>query len=191
MHPNTDDPSIEMVCLARVTDKRSITSSNWQKELRYIVQSNAMIGDKTFPIEISLTNRETMGYRMLISRSQFRTIKRCPPESFIQNKLSYSVYKKRRKSTVQHRHLRIGILTQSLKNYSNRRMIEAAEACGHTIETIYTSRCYMLINAHKLEVHYRGKPLDRYDAIISRIGASITFYGMAVIASSKLWVSTS
>ena len=67
--------------------------------------------------------------------------------SFIQNELSYSVYKKRRKSTVQHRHLRIGILTQSLKNYSNRRMIEAAEACGHTIETIYTSRCYMSINA--------------------------------------------
>ena len=60
-------------------------------------------------------------------------------------------------------------------------MIEAAEACGHTIETIYTSRCYMSINAYKPEVHYRGKPLDRYDVIIPRIGASITFYGMAVI----------
>ena len=104
-----------------------------------------------------------------------------PSESFLQGELSYSVYKKRRKSSVKQRPLRIGILTQSPDNYSNQRIIEAAEARGHTIECINTSRCYMAINAHKPEVHYDGQPLERYDAIIPRIGASITFYGMAVV----------
>ncbi|MEM7729167.1 MAG: 30S ribosomal protein S6--L-glutamate ligase [Pseudomonadota bacterium] len=182
MHPDPDDPSIEVVCSARVKEKRQVTSSNGQTELRYVIQSKAQIGDKTLPIEITLTNRETMGYRMLLGRSAIQDDMAVrPTESFLQSALSYDVYKKRRKSSVKQRPLRIGILTQSAKNYSNTRMIEAAEARGHTIETIYTSRCYMAINAHKPEVHYDGKPLERYDAIIPRIGASITFYGMAVV----------
>lgn len=182
MHPDPDDPTIEVVCSARVKDRRSVTSSNGQTELRYIIQSKATIGGKTIPIDISLTNRDTMGYRMLLGRSAIADdMSVRPTESFLQGQLSYSVYKKRRKSSVKQRPLRIGILTQSPKNYSNRRMIEAAEARGHTIDCIYTSRCYMAINAHKPEVHYDGKPLERYDAIIPRIGASITFYGMAVV----------
>lgn len=182
MHPDPDDPSIEVVCSAHVKDKRMVTSSNGHTELRYVIESMAKIGDKVMPIEISLTNRETMGYRMLLGRSAITDdMSVRPTESFLQAPLSYSVYKKRRKSAVQDRPLRIGILTQSPHNYSNTRMIEAAEARGHTIETIYTSRCYMAINGHKPEVHYKGKALDRYDAIIPRIGASLTFYGMAVV----------
>lgn len=182
MHPDPEDPSVEVVCSAHVKDRRTITSSNGQTELRFIIQANAKIGEKTIPIDISLTNRETMGYRMLLGRSaiQEEMVVR-PTESFLQPELSYAIYKKRRKSAVQQRPLRIGILTQSPKNYSNRRMMEAAEARGHTIETIFTSRCYMAINAHRPEVHYDGKPLPRYDAIIPRIGASLTFYGMAVV----------
>ncbi|MGB6230019.1 MAG: 30S ribosomal protein S6--L-glutamate ligase [Litorimonas sp.] len=182
MHPDPDDPSIEVVCSARVKDRRSVTSSNGHTELRFVIQSNATIGGQTVPIDISLTNRETMGYRMLLGRSAITDeMSVRPTESFLQKPLSYSVYKKRRKSSVKQRPLRIGILTQSKNNYSNKRMIEAAEARGHTIDCIYTSRCYMAINAHKPEVHYDGKPLERYDAIIPRIGASITFYGMAVV----------
>ncbi|MEM9599955.1 MAG: 30S ribosomal protein S6--L-glutamate ligase [Pseudomonadota bacterium] len=182
MHPDPDDPTIEVVCSARVKDRRTVTSSNGQAELRFIIQSNATIGGKTFPIDISLTNRETMGYRMLLGRSAIADdMSVRPTESFLQGQSSYSVYKKRRKSSVKQRPLRIGILTQSPGNYSNRRMIEAAETRGHTIDCINTSRCYMAINAHKPEVHYDGKPLERYDAIIPRIGASITFYGMAVV----------
>lgn len=182
MHPDPDDPSVEVICSAPVKDKRQVTSSNGQTELRYVVETQIKIGEKTLPIEISLTNRETMGYRMLVGRSAIQgDMSVRPTESFLQPELSYTVYKKRRKSAVQQRPLRIGILTQSPENYSNKRMIEAAEARGHTIETIYTSRCYMAINTHRPEVHYDGKSLPRYDAIIPRIGASLTFYGMAVV----------
>ncbi|MEO1455893.1 MAG: 30S ribosomal protein S6--L-glutamate ligase, partial [Pseudomonadota bacterium] len=52
---------------------------------------------------------------------------------------------------------------------------------GHVVEVIDTTRCYMAINASSPEVYYDGKRLPRYDAIVPRIGASITPYGAAVI----------
>jgi len=183
MHPVPSDPSIEVICSAHVVDRRNITSSNGSKELRYVIVAKISIGGQTWPIELSLTNRETMGYRMLLGRSALRDdIQVTPSSSFIQPRLSYDPYLKRQaKKSIPRRPLRIGILTQEPRNYSNRRMIEAAEARGHTIETIETSRCYMAINAHKPEVHYDGKALPRYDAIIPRIGSRLTFYGMAVV----------
>ena len=182
MHPDPDDPTIEVVCSAHVTDRRNVTSSNGQTELRYIIKTPITVGNRTWPIEVSLTNRETMGYRMLLGRTALQDdMSVRPSESFLQPQLSFSSYRKRRKSSVKKRPLRIGILTQEPNNYSNRRMIEAAEERGHTIECIETSRCYMAINAHKPEVHYDGEALPRYDAIIPRIGTRLTFYGMAVV----------
>jgi ribosomal protein S6--L-glutamate ligase len=71
------------------------------------------------------------------------------------------------------RALRIAVLTRE-NNYSNDRLIAEGEARGHTVEKIDTSRCYMAINAMSPEVHYDGARLPRYDAVIPRIGSSIT-----------------
>ncbi|WP_026941550.1 30S ribosomal protein S6--L-glutamate ligase [Hellea balneolensis] len=183
MHPDPADPSIEVICSAKVIDRRNVTSSNGTAELRYVIASDIHVGGRSWPIEISLTNRETMGYRMLLGRSALTEgVSVVPGESFQQPLLDYAAYKKRRtKKTTTKRPLRIGILTQAPNNYSNRRMIEAAEARGHVVDCIHTSRCYMSINAHKPEVHYDGKALPRYDAVIPRVGSSMTFYGMAVV----------
>jgi len=183
MHPDPEDPTIEVICSAKVIDRRMVTSSNGVSESRYVIQTHVEIADQKWPIEVSLTNRETMGYRMLIGRSALKDgISIAPGQSFQQPILDYALYKKRhRKGGQPKRPLRIGILTQEPDNYSNTRMIEAAESRGHVIETIRTSRCYMAINNNKPEVHYDGKALPRYDAIIPRIGSRITFYGMAVV----------
>lgn len=183
MHPDPADPTIEVICSAKVLDRRNITSSNGSTELRYVIQAHIKFGAQKWPIEISLTNRETMGYRMLIGRSALREdVSVVPAASFLQPQLSYAVYKKRQtKSSIPKRPLRIAILTQEPKNYSNQRMIEAAEQRGHVIECIATNRCYMSINAHKPEVYYDGSALPRYDAVIPRIGTRMTFYGMAVV----------
>jgi len=183
MHPDPADPTIEVICSAKVIDRRNVTSSNGTAELRYVITSDIHVGGQVWPIEISLTNRETMGYRMLLGRAALKDgVSVVPGDSFQQPKLDYAAYKKRRtKKNVTKRPLRIAILTQEPKNYSNRRMIEAAEARGHVVDCIHTSRCYMSINAHKPEVHYDGKALPRYDAVIPRIGSSMTFYGMAVV----------
>lgn len=183
MHPDPANPNVEVICSAKVIDRRNVTSSNGSTELRYVIRAHIKIGEQKWPIDISLTNRETMGYRMLIGRSALREdISVVPAASFLQPQLSFDVYKKRQsKRNIPKRPLRIGILTQEPGNYSNSRMIEAAEARGHVIECIATSRCYMSINAHKPQVYYDGKALPRYDAIIPRIGSRMTFYGMAVV----------
>ena len=80
----------------------------------------------------------------------------------------------------------IGILTRAPGLYSTRRLIEACEARGHTALTIDTLRCTLGLGTGPdagipTEVHYEGKPLPHLDAVIPRIGSSITFYGLAVV----------
>lgn len=183
IRPDSNDPSLEVVCSAKVIDRRVVVSSNGQGENRFVINTPITIGDRTWSIDVTLTNRENMNYRMLLGRSALRDdISIVPSQSFLQPELDYTAYKKlRRRKNTKRRPLRIGILTQEPENYSNRSMIAAAEARGHVIETIATSRCYMDINSHKPEVFYDGKALPRYDAIIPRIGSRLTFYGMAVV----------
>lgn len=77
--------------------------------------------------------------------------------------------------------MKIGILSRWPELYSTARLVEEANARGHEVHVINTLRCYMNINAHTPSIHYRGEVLTGFDAIIPRIGASITFYGTAVL----------
>ncbi len=82
--------------------------------------------------------------------------------------------------------MKIGILSRSINIYSTKRLVEAAKARGHEVEVIDTLKCYMDITSKKPMVHYQNKVLDDFDAIIPRIGASITFYGTAVIRQFEM-----
>ena len=77
--------------------------------------------------------------------------------------------------------MRLGILSRNRKLYSTRRLVEAAQQRGHTVQVVDPLRCYMRISPGLAEIHYKGKVLEGFDAIIPRIGASITFYGTAVV----------
>ena len=78
--------------------------------------------------------------------------------------------------------MRIALLTRAADRlYSNRRLGEAAAERGHTLEYINTLNCYMDIDPLSPSVHLGGKELEPFDAVIPRIGASITFYGAAVL----------
>ncbi len=76
--------------------------------------------------------------------------------------------------------MKIAILSRNKKLYSTRRMVEACQARGHEARVIDTLRCYMNISSANPEIHYKGENLTGFDAVIPRIGASITFYGTAV-----------
>lgn len=82
--------------------------------------------------------------------------------------------------------MKIAILSRGPNLYSTRRLLEAAEQRGHDTRVINHLRCYMNITSHKPQVHYQGKPLDIFDAIIPRIGASVTFYGTAVLRQFEM-----
>lgn len=76
--------------------------------------------------------------------------------------------------------MKVAILSRNSKLYSTRRLKEAGEALGHEVDVIDTLHCYMDITSSRSSVRYHGKELPMYDAIIPRIGSSVTFYGTAV-----------
>lgn len=82
--------------------------------------------------------------------------------------------------------MKIAILSRNTKLYSTRRLVEAGEQRGHEVKIINTLRCYMNTTSKKPEVHYNGEMLVGYDAVIPRIGASITFYGTAVLRQFEM-----
>ena len=82
--------------------------------------------------------------------------------------------------------MRLAILSRSSTIYSTRRLKEAAAERGHEVRVVDTLRCYMNIASHRPEIHYRGGKLEDYDAVIPRIGASITFYGTAVLRQFEM-----
>lgn len=82
--------------------------------------------------------------------------------------------------------MKIAILSRNKNLYSTRRLVEAANARGHDVHVIDVLRCYMNITAHNPEIHYRGEVLKGFDAVIPRIGASVTFYGTAVLRQFEM-----
>lgn len=82
--------------------------------------------------------------------------------------------------------MKIAILSRNPKLYSTRRLVEAAEAMGHEVHVLDVLRCYMNITSLKPEVHYKGENLTGFDAVIPRIGASVTFYGTAVLRQFEM-----
>lgn len=77
--------------------------------------------------------------------------------------------------------MKIAILSQNANLYSTKRLREAGQEQGHDMRVIDYLRCYMNITSKKPTIVYKGKPLENFDAIIPRIGASKTFYGTAVV----------
>lgn len=82
--------------------------------------------------------------------------------------------------------MKIGILSREPHSFSTQRLHEAVVARGHEAHIINTLRCYMNISAKHPSVHYQGQKLEGFDAIIPRIGASITFYGTAVVRQFEM-----
>ncbi|WP_396589244.1 30S ribosomal protein S6--L-glutamate ligase [Bermanella sp. R86510] len=82
--------------------------------------------------------------------------------------------------------MRIAILSRGPNLYSTRRLKEAGEALGHDVDVIDTLHCYMDITSSNPTVRYQGRELPVYDAVIPRIGASISFYGTAVVRQFEM-----
>jgi len=82
--------------------------------------------------------------------------------------------------------MKIGILSRNPELYSTRRLSEACSQRGHEVRVIDTLRCYMTIASQRPTIHYRGEELTGYDAVIPRIGASVTFFGTAVVRQFEM-----
>ena len=180
VNPIVSDERFSVFCSAKVIDRVKIMSSNGISELRFVIETEITIGNVTKKIPITLTNRENMKYKMIIGRNALDGFRVSPDKSFLQKILDYNLYKLV-KNYGYRRNLRIAILSMEPNNYSNLKIIKAAEKNGHYCEILNTKRCYLNIESDNPEVHYNGKVLPHYDAIIPRIGPSISRYGMAIV----------
>jgi len=186
--PIDGNDDVIIYCTAPIIDKRYVTSSNGETEFRTIIETKLGLGEQTWPIEVSLTNRKNLQHRMLLGRSAMDAANLVvePSEDYLLEPLSFDIYKNVKTQSPVARTLRIALLTMEPNNYSNGQLIEATQERDHVIEPIETTSCYMNINSITSGLHYNGEQLPRFDAIIPRIGTQITAYGTSIVRQFEM-----
>ncbi len=82
--------------------------------------------------------------------------------------------------------MKLGILSRNPNLYSTRRLVEAAKQRGHEIKVVDALRCNLVMEKRNPRVYYQNDYLDQIEGIIPRIGASVTFYGSAVVRQFEM-----
>lgn len=184
VNPLQDNRSFNMLCEAKLVDRRTVKSSSGIAEERLVIKTPVTMGNVTFDIELTLANRDTMEFRMLLGREALNDRYMVnPAETYCLGDITdeeitikYAPYVKEKSG------LRIALLASNPNLYSNKRIMEAAEARGHEIVFLNVEHSYMKLDANSPEIRYRGgNILKAYDAIIPRIKPAVTFYGCALI----------
>ena len=183
VHPLQNDRSVVVRHEAPVLEQRSVRNTSGISENRYVIREELVLGEQRWPIELTLTNRDAMGYRMLLGREAMVGRVLVDPEGShqlgdvepAQLEAMYAALRTERTG------LRIALLASDPELYSNRRLLEAGEERGHRMEFLNVKQCYMRLDPQNPEMHYRGgNVLERIDAVIPRIRPSVTFYGCAI-----------
>lgn len=170
-------------CEAQLVDQRIVKSSSGFREKRFVIQTYVSLGEKTWEIEVTLTNRDSMGYRMLLGREAMSGRVMVDPEQrFVLGQPTNEKLKEYYYNEItEKKGLRIAVLASNPELYSNKRIIEAGEMRGHEMHFLNLKYCYMKLDADTPEIHYRGgKILNNFDAVIPRIRPSMTYYGCAL-----------
>jgi ribosomal protein S6--L-glutamate ligase len=89
IHPLQKNKSLARTCMARVIDRRMVSDSSGRKEKRFVIKSDLRIGERSIRIELTLANRDTMAFRMLLGREAIKQAKMLvdTSKSFLQGKL--------------------------------------------------------------------------------------------------------
>lgn len=148
VHPLQNDGKTTVFCESPVVDKRKVKSSSGLEEVRYVIKTLLSIGESSWDIEITLTNRDSMGYRMLLGRQAMAGKMLVDPEaSFQLGEFSADVLENFYKvHIIKPSGLKIGLLASNPDLYSNRRIIEAGEERGHNMEFINIKDCYIKLD---------------------------------------------
>lgn len=185
IHPIQRNVKSTINCEAKIIDKRVVKSSTGTRESRFVINTEITLGEQSWIIELTLTNRDSMGFRMLLGREAMTgRIIVDPDEHFKFGTVTPEKLKEYYSTgnTNDKKGLRIGVLASNPELYSNKRIIEAGELRGHEMHFLNIKHCYMKLDADHPEIHYRGgRILNDFDAIIPRIRPSMTYYGCSLI----------
>ena len=176
--------SISIKCEAKVFAKRSVKSSAGIAESRLVIKAPVTLGEDTFEIELTLANRDSMEFRMLLGREALYNRYLVNPSatyllpSYTLEDLEskYASFQKEKTG------LKIALLASNTELYSNKRLMQAGKNRGHEMVFLNVQQAYMKFDATEPQIRYRGgNVIDVFDAIIPRIKPSVTFYACALI----------
>lgn len=185
VHPIQNNRKIIQHCHGKLIDKRVVKSSNGEIEKRFVIQTLVKLGDCEWPIEITLTNRDSMGFRMLLGREAMTKRLLVDPDSVymtksLSDKEALELYSNH--TSEQKHSLNIVVLGSDPELYSNKRLMQAGIQRGHNMIFVNVGYCYMNISATNPEIYYSGgKKLQNIDAVIPRLRPSMTFHGCAIV----------
>ena len=183
VHPLQENRNTVIRCEKLVIDRRRVKSSSGVSETRYVISAPVRLGDDVWDIELTLANRDSMGYRMLLGREAMQDrLLIDPAKSFCLGGITSSrILEIYGRKEPEKSGLKIALLASNIDLYSNQRILEAGSERGHDMVFLDIKQCYMKLDANNPEVHYRGgKILGDLDAVITRIKPSVTFYGCAL-----------
>ena len=183
VHPIQKNRRTVIRCERPIFDKRAVKSSSGESESRYVIMVPIELGGKVWEIQLTLANRDTMGFRMLLGREAMngRMIVDPSIDCALGEVSDDAIDDMYGTVTPVKSGLKIGLLASNEELYSNQRILEAGRAMGHKMMFLNIKQCYMKLDASDPEAHYRGgRLLNDLDAVITRIRPSMTFYGTAL-----------
>lgn len=189
VHPIQRNTKITKSCKAPLLERRIVKSSSGDKERRPVIKTSVHMGEDEWEIEVTLTDRDTMGYRMLLGREAMEGRFLIDPDtSFcLGARLESDVQAGYVPHTPKGRALNILVLASNPNLYSNQRLMEAGERRGHNVQFVNIKHCYVNVSAASPKVYYRGgEVLENIDAVIPRVRPSATFYGCALLRQFQL-----
>ena len=182
VHPIPGRDDVEVICSADIVDRRDVTSSNGDSETRYVIRSDVAMGERRWPIEITLANRETMAYRMLLGRQAIQDDMFVDAgASFRQPRLGYKVYRAPVREAEVLRALSLALMSRRPETPSNRRLVRAAESRGHRVVILDRTRLSLYIDAREPALFLEGRPLIGVDAVIVRAGRTLNSLSLAAV----------
>lgn len=182
--PMQSNPSISIHCESKVISTRYIKSSTGVSEKRFVIATDITLGGVTWEIEVTLADRDSMGFRMLLGRQAMNSRLIIDPsmQQCLSDYTDEEIDNFYKVDGPLEGGLKIGVLASNPELYSNKRIMEAGRQRGHQMFFLNAQQCYMKMDADTPEIHYRGgKIINDLDAIIPRIKPSMTFYGCALI----------
>ncbi len=183
IHPLQNNRRAVVRCESEVVDRRVVKSSSGVGEKRYVIREPVTVNGNQWEVELTLTNRDSMGYRMLFGREGMAGRVLVDPDASYRlgEPTDSEILKIYQNAAEERSGLKIGVLATNPDLYSNQRILESGDERGHDMKFLNISQCYMKLDAQEPEVHYRGgKVLNDLDAVITRIRPSLTFYGCAL-----------
>jgi len=171
-------------CIAPQKDKRLVKSSFGDTQMRYVIGTTVKVGKRAWEIELTLSNRSAMGYKMLLGREAINPDVLIDANSKLLHgdKTEKTITRLFKKYTTKKTGLHIAVLATNPSLYSNRRIIEAGEKAGHKMTFLNIQQCFIKLDNNFPQIHYRGgKVINNIDAVIPRIRPSQTFYGCSLV----------